>query len=93
MVKQQPWLISFRYNSVHARGDAGGTSRIEATTVVIIDKPPWKYLAENMAERAKSHLPPYPKNGTRLPDEILAVYWAVQIPVGGLTEEEVDSLS
>lgn len=93
MPKQQPWLISMEYNAVFARGDDGGTSRIATKTIVLIDVPPWKYIAEHKLNSMQEGREPYPKNGTRLSDDIVAIHWAVQIPVGGLTEEEVDALS
>jgi len=93
MPKQQPWLISMEYNAVFARGDDGGTSRSRSKTIVLIDMPPWRYIAERKLQSMRDGRKPYPKSGTRLSDEILAVYWAVQIPIGGLTEEEIDALS
>jgi hypothetical protein len=93
MPKQQPWLISMEYNAVFARGDDGGTSRIKDQTIVLIDESQWKYIAQHKLNAAADYRPPYKKHGERLSDEILAVHWAVQIPVGGLTEEEIDALS
>lgn len=94
MPKQQPWMISYEYEAAFARGDDGG-SRVQParSTVLIINVPPWKFAAEHALENAADYRPPYKKDGVRLSDRILAIHWAVQIPMGGLTEEEMDALS
>lgn len=92
--KQQPWIISYSYTAVFARGDDGGSSRQgPVEKVILIDVPPWKYVAQHKLDACKDYRKPYAEDSTRLTDEINAVYWAVQIPMGGLTEEEVDALS
>lgn len=94
---KQRWMISYSYRVVFATGPEGGTRRQEPTeTVLIVEQPPWKFLAQSKLEvnaaaqedQNKTHW-----NGKRLPDEIQAVYWAVELPIGALTEEEIDVMS
>jgi len=92
--KQQPWLISYEYEVSFARGNDGGSrSTGPHKEVLLIDQPPWKFIAESKIRWASAYRAPYQKDGTRLPDRILAVYWAVQIPQNGLTDAEMDALS
>lgn len=94
--QQQPWLISYEYRPVEVAAFAG---RIDvrsgdlAKTVALINMPPWKFLA---MQRAKCQDADKIVPGTRLVhagDDISAVFWAVQVPIGGLTDEERDLLS
>jgi hypothetical protein len=94
MPKQQPWMISYEYETIFARGNDGGSaSQGLRNTTLIIEMPPWKFIAQAKLDENKAWQKPYARDGERLPDRITAVYWAVQIPFGGLTEEEMDGLS
>lgn len=94
---KQLWMISYRYRAVFATGPEGGTRRQEPTdTVEIVDQPVWKFVAQRKLDVNAAAQEKQNKNhwsGKRLPDEIVAIYWAVELPIGALTDEEVDALS
>lgn len=85
-MKQQPWLISFEYRPVEiisGRKVPGDLTK----TVDIVDMPPWKLLA---TQKAKINAE-YPSEGLhRAGDEIVAIYWAIQLPIGAMTEDEIE---
>lgn len=93
--RQPPWIISYRYQALFAQGDNGGIHRgSPEDTIGIIAVPPWKYVAQHKLDLNNSMREPYPRNGARLPDDILVIYWAVQLPSNtALTAEELDILS
>lgn len=93
--KQQPWLISFKYYAVFAKPDGRDDRHGPNETVLIIDQPPWKFLADTKADlrKVQNREGITFTSGDDRADDIVAVYWAVQIPIGVLTEDEVDSLS
>ena len=94
MHKQQSWIISYEFETLVARGYEGGSaSQGLSKTTLIIDMPPWKFVAQAKLDENRAWKKPYAKDGERLPDRITAVYWAVQLPVGALTQEEMDALS
>lgn len=79
------WLMSYQYRArfrsshIHEPHDS----------IIIIDKHPALHIAEHKMD--------YNKTDTdlddRLADEILRVYWAIEIPDGLLTDDQIDALS
>lgn len=93
-MKQQPWLISYEYRPVESI--SGHPVRGALTkTIDVIEMAPWKFLAVQKAKIIAGDKGGYAdKEGlVRIGDEIVAIYWAAQLPIGALTDQELDLLS
>lgn len=106
MTAQQPWLISYEYTAIEAIPNLSGPglrgeNRVALVrgnpvrTVELSDLPPWKLLAEQKAKIRAAEKGDVPATSGlhRVGDDIHAIFWAVQLPIGGLTEEEMELLS
>jgi hypothetical protein len=85
------WMISYEYKAVMTfRNRPGGdTSTGEPhKTINIIDKHPIEFLRDTKANLAKLE----DGEGTRA-DDIIAVFWTMEIPAGLMDQDEIDDFS
>lgn len=90
-MKQQPWLISVEYFNVTRWPGRPQLERSGPSRRIFKSKDaPWRYLVQ-----AKFQYEEFCKGNRSISsaDEITAILWAVQIPVGEMTDEEMDLLS
>jgi len=90
------WLVSIECQACYFYPDGSIRRNAPFNTVWIIDKHPALYLAETRQQFAELSRNPTPKGHEGPPprvDDILAIYSAIEVPDGLLTEDQEDMLS
>lgn len=91
-MKQQSWLISYEAWGVDFATSGAIHRTGPARLTALVDSTPWKFLADRKRRMRDLTASP-PKDRFERVDDVVVIFWAVQLPVGALTEEEIDLLS